>query len=204
MNEREYDFSALSERISAQTEAYVEFSNALVKVIENSAHIRDRVNDTNTLIKDDFRFIDDKLQELVILTNKLTSEIQNQQHLKDRDIDAIHRSVKSLDENIKSMVESHDHLIASINKVMVDLADKSKVMLEHIIRNNTDSITKIEENIKTTKAIAKDMEEFKGSLNVANLSFQKAKLLFWAISIVLAIITTLMGFNIINVSWFPK
>ena len=89
MDDRNYDFSTLSERISAQTQAYVEFSNALVKIIEQTAQIRDSVTDNNNHLLEDYRELNNKFQTLLLDLNNFFTENKYKHKNIDDDLDTI-------------------------------------------------------------------------------------------------------------------
>lgn len=171
--DKEYNFSSLSERISAQTEAYVQFSNALVKIIEQTASIRDNLAGTNEQLDEECQ----KLQELLIDLNKFYSESSAQHTLYAKDIDALKASFvgfeRTLKDSVKSEAEAHKELLESVAKISAASAT--------ILTQNETVLNYIKESNKVT---------------------DKFKVLIWAIGVIMTIFFILSGLHIVNVTWW--
>lgn len=173
------DLTALSERISAQIEAYVEMSNALVKIIEQIADIRDRIKDSSGKVDNEIKELNEKLHLLIVEFNKHYGDISNQNINFSKEFDSIKGKINHIEDSLASINKSNQNIIESIS----DKAEEEK----HVAKNK-------EEDLKT---IINDVSYLKSY-------FTKA-IVFIAVFVGIA---TLLGFltaaNIINITWFPK
>ena len=104
IEERNLDISALSERISAQTEAYVEFSNALVRIIEQTAAIRDKINNSSNVLEEEHKALNHKFQELLIEFTRYSSDNSNQHSLFQRDIEMFKNKLTDYESKLNFLI----------------------------------------------------------------------------------------------------
>jgi|APCry1669189440_1035222.scaffolds.fasta_scaffold03597_5 DNA repair exonuclease SbcCD ATPase subunit len=208
MNERNFDFSALSERISAQTEAAVEFSNALVRIIEQTAAIRDKINDSNVAIKDELKTISNKVQDILSDYTKFNSENSNQHGMFEKDLEVLEEKINAYEKQLKELLDSTEINSATLNNSVADLIKYSKRTLDQIASNNQ---ANMQEFFKSSDAQNKFMQDVQKQLHSQNEmigSFHKeiasVKSLFMTISTISVIIGILTALNIIHISWFVK
>ncbi len=185
---RDYDFSALSERISAQTEAYVEFSNALVKIIEQTASIRDKVSETNSHLLDDYRNLNTKFQELLIEFNKFASENKNDHLNFNKDLGALKNKFTSYEVQLNDMIKEMDAKNSKFFKIFDEIESKN-THTNKLINDNHEELTNIISDMH------KKVSTIEGFLSkVANY--------FHVILAILGLIGMLMGFKILDIRWF--
>lgn len=184
------DFAILSERISAQTQAYVEFSNALVKIIENTASIRDNTHDINVRLIDDYKTLNSKLQELNLEVNRSFAENKNSQQTLIRDVSDLNEQVETI---INLMNENNVKLFSMIEELTSSVQGNGE-----IARSNFDLNTK---NFNTLKEVS---EKTDGRITNLVKTWDKVKIYVAAIVSIITIVGILMGFGIIDISWFVK
>lgn len=219
MNERNLDFSTLSERISAQTQAYVDFSNALVKIIEQTAAIRDRLNDTNDHLKDDSKHGLEKIQELLTNIAKVSSDTTTQHSLFAKDSDLIKAQIHEFELKITDLIKQNETQDADLKLMLSDIIKYSKRNLDQMSALNEQNIA---EFLKLQKEQIKHFDEFESkiSLHNGNVStfmtnikdkidsyekkFSKIAVYIFAIIGIITIVSTLMQLRIIDVKWFVK
>ena len=173
--EKEYDFSSLSERISAQTEAYVQFSNALVKIIEQTASIRDNLAGTNEQIYEECH----KLQELLVELNKFYSENSNQHILYAKDV-----------EFLKIAFAGFEKIILESSK---DDTTAHKLLIEAVTKISTQSQATLTQN-----------EIILAHIKNSDKELDKFKTLLWAFGAIMTIFFLLSGLHIVNITWFTN
>lgn len=187
---REYDFSALSERISAQTEAYVEFSNALVKIIEQTASIRDRITENNSHLVEEYRDLNSKFQQLLIDFNKFLAENNNAETNLNKNIDYLSNKFKSFETQLDEMIKETESKNACFFKIFNELG-----------ANNSNTNKLIEDNHKN---LTQDVD----AIHKIVLSTEtKLENIFKNIKIALGIIgfiSLLMGLGVISINWFKN
>lgn len=184
------DFAILSERIAAQTQAYVEFSNALVRIIENTASIRDSTHEINSRLLEDYRVLNGKLQELNIEVNKCFTENKQSHQLLTRDVNDLNEQVEQI---INLMNENNLKLFTMIEDLTTNVQGNGV-----IAKNNFDLNQK---NFNSLKIISENTD---GRINNFMKTWDKAKIYVAAIISIITIVGILMGFKIIDISWFVK
>ena len=119
--ERELDFNLLSERISAQTQAAVEFSNALVKIIEQTASIRDKITDSADSLKEEIQNIANDVHNLTRDFDK--NAIQNAATHKqfNEELDSFQNQINLLDSKVKKIIDSSVVNHEKLNVLMSEL-----------------------------------------------------------------------------------
>jgi ABC-type transporter Mla subunit MlaD len=195
MDQRTYDFTTLSERISAQTEAYVEFSNALVKIIEQTANIRDRLSENNENLKDEYKVLNKQFQELLLDITKFFGENSNQHSLINKDLETFKFKLGSFETKMDLMLGELENTSATLNDTLLNLIKDSKESTDQIDNHNIDSkstLTSISQILKTQSEHIEDMKK----------SFDKFKVLVASILSIFGAIGLLNAFKIISISWF--
>lgn len=208
MNERNFDFSTLSERISAQTEAAVEFSNALVRIIEQTAAIRDKINDSNGLIKDELKTISNKVQDILSEHNKFSAVNNSQHELFEKDLEALEFKIINYEKQLKELFDSAEINSTTLNQSVSDLIKFSTKTMDTIQSNNQTSMQEFLKTSNIQNQFMQDVQEQIVTQNELMNVFQKevaaVKNLFWIVSVIALIVGLLNGLNIIRVSWFVK
>jgi gas vesicle protein len=207
MNERNYDFSTLSERISAQTEAAVEFSNALVRIIEQTAAIRDKINDSNDLVKDELKNITQKLQDFITEFNKSVLENKNQNSMIAKDFENFVSKLIEYDRKLQSILEQNDDVNSNLLKSVADLLKYSQKTFDQISDNHKFSIDKYSEHHNTNKSV---LDNLLKEINLQNSKFSdfekkvaRVEYMFYAIGAISVILGILSALNVIHVQWLP-
>ena len=96
MDPRNQDpYLSLSERVSAQIESYVEMSNALVKMIEQIADIRDRQRTANTDADAEFKALHSRIQDVIHELEKVRALLEKENL--SSNLSATHNMEKILD-----------------------------------------------------------------------------------------------------------
>jgi chromosome segregation ATPase len=193
MEERNYDFSTLSERISAQTQAYVEFSNALVKIIEQTAAIRD----TNNHLLDDYKNLNEKFQKLLVDFNTFSFQANSSFQDLDRDLVVIKTSLEDYEKQLKELIEEMNERNTTLFDMIEELTKHSEQVKEHISSDNNGVKKALEDlslRVENQNAL---IAEFKKSID-------KFKMFFWAVGGFLSIMGALSQFGIISITWFKK
>jgi len=204
MDDRNYDFSTLSERISAQTQAYVEFSSALVKIIEQTAQIRDSVNDNNNHLLEDYRQLNNKFQTFLIDFNKFFSDNNHQHENIDDDLETIKASLVSfenkLQELIKEMNENNKNLFGMIE----NLVKHSKQFKENTDNQKSETQSDFKNLDKKIDSLTATISEQNVLITSFKKTIDKYKIFIWALCGVIAVIGTLSQFGILSLGWFKK
>lgn len=112
--------SALSERIAAQTEAYMEFSNALIKIIENSAAMRDQLSENSNLLKVEYNNLLIKTHELLAMMTKLLSATSEDNNIILKDLSDFKTIIESLEKRMIQIYEENTE-INKQSKTKIDL-----------------------------------------------------------------------------------
>jgi len=205
---RNYDFSILSERISAQTEAAVEFSNALVRIIEQTAAIRDKINDSNDLVKDELKDLAQKLQDLITEFNKSSIENKNQNSLIVKDIENFVIKLAEYDRKLQSILEQNDDVHSNLLKSVADLLKYSQKTFDQISDNHRHSIDKYSEHHNTNKSVLDNLVK---EINIQNSKFSdfekkvaRVEYMFYTLGGLSVILGILSALNIIHVQWLPS
>jgi hypothetical protein len=189
-----YDFSSLSERISAQTEAYVEFSNALVKIIEQTAAIRDRITHSNDTLEEEYKNLNNKFQELLIEFTKYSSDNSNQHSLFGKDLEAFKLKLLEFESKLNILMNETSKSDELLSEMAKELIIYSKKITEQIHQNNEETKTTIGKITTQLGIQTKSLGDFKKS-------FDKFKYFLWAIGTIVAIFSALKGFGIIDINW---
>ena len=187
---REYDFSALSERISAQTEAYVEFSNALVKIIEQTASIRDKISENNSHLVEDYRDLNSKFQQLLLDFNKFVAENNNAGSNLNRNIDYLKNRFDAYENKLEEMVKETESKNAAFFKIFEEIDLKNKSTNKLIADNHTSMSTKVGE----IHSIVQGTDE----------TIKHVILYFKIAMAILGTIGMLVGFKILSIDWFQN
>lgn len=197
MDDRNYDFSTLSERISAQTQAYVEFSNALVKIIEQTASIRDSVNDTNNHLLEDYRELNSKFQTLLVDLNKFFSDNKNEHSHINRDISTLKTTLESFEENLNELIEQLESSNNQVFGLIQDLVESTKKNKEIAKTETSSQQASIDSLVKQIDNQSKLIASFQKSVD-------KSKVFIWAAGGLITLIGVLSQFGIIKIQWFVK
>lgn len=102
--------SALSERIAAQTEAYMEFSNALIKIIENSAAMRDQLSENSNLLKVEYNNLLIKTHELLTMVTSLLNSTSEDNNVILKDLSDFKKIIESLEKRMIQIYEENAEL----------------------------------------------------------------------------------------------
>ena len=203
IEERSLDYSALSERLSAQTQAYVEVANALVKIIETTATTRDIVNETHSSFKDDYRVITEKLQELILNLSLLANDDKRQSKYIEQNLENYKSKIDEFERKITILSGDIENDSKNLNKNLDELASYSKKTIDHISIIGDTTSKKIDEVKKQNELNAVDLNSLIKGMQNLDASWTKAKYLFWAINIIIAIIGLLKNFNFIHFEFIP-
>ena len=208
MSERNYDFSTLSERISAQTEAAMEFSNALVRIIEQTAAIRDKINDSNDLFKDELKTITQKLQDLINEFNRSVIENKNQNNNINKDFEIFKSRLEEYDKRITEFLQDNDTVHSNLLTSVSDLIKYSEKTFSQISENHKHNLDKVKEHHDVNKST---LDQLVKEINTQNSKFTefekkvtKIEYMFYAISAISVILGILSALNIVHIQWLPK
>jgi DNA repair exonuclease SbcCD ATPase subunit len=205
MEERNYDFSTLSERISAQTEAAVELSNALVKIIEQTAAIRDRIHDTNDQFKDELKTLNAKLQELIIDYNKGVSENTIQHNLFSKDIETFKSRLVLFEDKIDKISSESETSFENLHNTVDELVKYSKKTIEQINENNKNSMAEFSKVTDEHKISIANVNEQLKTQNTQITKFSKdvdkIKTFFWVLSTLATIYGVLSNLNLFKITF---
>jgi hypothetical protein len=192
--ERNLDISALSERISAQTEAYVEFSNALVRIIEQTAAIRDKINNSSNVLEEEHKALNHKFQELLIEFTRYSSDNSNQHSLFQRDIEMFKNKLTDYESKLNFLItetEKSDEILSGMAK---ELIEYSKKITDQIHKNNEETKNTIGQITSQLGIQTENLIEFQKT-------FDKFKFFLWALGAIVAAFGALKGFNLIDINW---
>ena len=208
MSERNYDFSTLSERISAQTEAAMEFSNALVRIIEQTAAIRDRINDSNDLFKDELKTITQKLQDLISEFNRSVIENKNQNNNINKDFEIFKSRLEEYDKKITEFLQDNDAVHSNLLTSVSDLIKYSEKTFSQLSENHKLNLDKVKEHHDVNKST---LDQLVKEITTQNLKFTefekkvtKIEYMFYTISAISVILGILSALNIVHIQWLPK
>jgi predicted nucleic acid-binding Zn-ribbon protein len=204
MDDRNYDFTTLSERISAQTQAYVEFSNALVKIIEQTAQIRDNVSENNNHLLEDYRDLNKKFQSLLLDLNKFFNENQYQHKTIDDDLDKIKSSLQSFENKLKDLINEMAGSNQKLFDMIEDVVDNSKRTKDMLNMESTDSNSQYDLLIKKIDHLSSGILEQSVLVSGFKKTIDKYKVFLWAAGALLAIVGVLSQFGIMSIVWFKK
>lgn len=202
--ERTFDYSALSERISAQMQAYVEVANALVKIIEGAAATRDIVNDTNDLLKEDYRAIIDKLQDIVMSLTVFSSENSHEHNIFDKDIDILKEKIIDFDNKINKLIKDNDSSNLLLGANVNELLNYSKKTVDNISHSSNNVLEEIKKIKIGNDTIVASLNSMQVAVENFKLAWTKIKYVFWAINGILFIFGILKTFNIIDIIYLTK
>jgi len=195
--ERSEEIILLSDRISAQTAAAVEFSNALVKIIEQTAFIRDKINHTNDFLSEEYRNLKNKTEELILKFEKYSGENSNRHNSIGRDLEHFKSSLLDFEYKINIVIQANEKSDAILAAIHQDSPEHSKKIMEQLNKMNEDvksSINKINAQIEAQN---ENVNEFKQA-------FDRFKYFLVALGIMITVFGTLKTFNIIDISWLLK
>lgn len=204
---RNYDFTTLSERISAQTEAAMEFSNALVRIIEQTAAIRDKINDSNDLVKDELKNITQKLQDFITEFNKSVIENKSQNHLIAKDFESFIDKLSEYDRKIQNLLEQNDDVYSSLLNSVAELLKYSQRTSNQISDNYKNSLDKYSEhhniNKNTLENLIKEITKQNEKFTEFDKKVSKFEYMFYAMGVLTTIVGFLSALNIIHIQWLP-
>jgi methyl-accepting chemotaxis protein len=204
MDDRNYDFTTLSERISAQTQAYVEFSNALVKIIEQTAQIRDSVSESNNHLLEDYRDLNGKFQSLLMDLNKFFNENQYQHKSIDDDLGKIKSSLLIFESKLKDLINEMSDNNQQLFGMIEDAVKSSKQAKDRIDAGSTDAHSQYDLLIKKIDELSHGITEQSALVSSFKKTIDKYKVFFWASGALLAILGVLSQFGIMSITWFKK
>lgn len=200
------DFSALSERISAQTDAYVEFASAMVKVIESLASVRDKVDGLEQTMGKQYEALSQKVQDVIKAmgdASHLTS--QSLGNLNREHID-LRNSLDSLTKTIESLAHNSEKSSESLNDIVGDLIAQFKDTVETIIGNQDKNHNAIEaikaENRRFSTTALTKLEQIAEEAAKNKHRGTKLRTVAWAMGIIIGAFYLLQAMNIIQISWF--
>jgi hypothetical protein len=196
--ERDLDYTALSERLSAQTQAYVEVANALVKIIENAATTRDIVNEINSTLKEDYRIINEKLQEFNLNFTVFSNENTNQHKSLQKDLDSFTVKIAEVEKKTNKIIFDSENNMKLLSNNIIELTNYSKKTIDHVSATNEFNYKKLEAIQEQNTALSEDVKSIIEGIDEAKTSWTKAKYLFWAINAMLVVYGILKQFNLIN------
>ena len=184
---REFDINTFSERLAAQTEAYVDFSHALVKIIEQTALIRDKINENNAHIIEDYKDIRSKFESLLIEFNKFVSDTAHSHSNFEKDFDSFQNEIKNYQSKLEYMVKELDVK----NKELFDIVDKINTTSNHnhmiLLAHSEDTSLLLKKSLSETSDIRKWLS--------------RASVYIQVTTAVLGLIGLLIGFGLINITW---
>ena len=204
MDDRNYDFTTLSERISAQTQAYVEFSNALVKIIEQTAQIRDNVSENNNHLLEDYRDLNKKFQTLLLDLNKFFNENQYQHKTIDDDLGKIKSSLLIFENKLKDLINEMSDNNQQLFDMIEDVVNNSNQTKEMLNLGSTDAHSQYDLLIKKIDHLSSGILEQSVLVSGFKKTIDKYKVFFWAAGALLAILGVLSQFGIMSITWFKK
>jgi len=201
MEGRELTVNILSDRISAQTAAYVEMSNALVKIIEHTADTHERIIDLAHVLKEDIRVVAAQNQDILLILSKLSTEGGSNHSLMTKDVDILLEKASALDIKINELMR-----IAEISAQAMSAS--SKVTADQILDSNSSHITEFEkmstEYKNLTSNILKELRTQTDDIQNFKIFFDKVKYYWMALLGMITVFGILAGFKIITISWFVK
>lgn len=201
MEGRELTVNILSDRISAQTAAYVEMSNALVKIIEHTADTRERIIDLSHFLKEDIRAVSSKNQDILLILSKLSTEGESNHNLMTKDVDALLEKAATLNVKINELMR-----IAEISAQAMTAS--SKITADQIIDSNYSHITELgkmsTEYKNLTSSILEELRSQTNDIQNFKTFFDKVKYYWMALLGMITLFGILAGFKIITISWFVK
>lgn len=195
--ERSEEIILLSDRISAQTAAAVEFSNALVKIIEQTAFIRDKINHTNDFLSEEYKNLKNKTEELILKFEKYSGENSNRHGSISRDLDHFKASLLNFESKINIIIQATENSDAILTAINQNSPEHTRKIVDQMNKMNEDvklSINKINSQIEAQNV---NVNEFKQA-------FDRFKYFLVAIGIMITVFGTLKTFNIIDISWLMK
>lgn len=204
MDDRNYDFSTLSERISAQTQAYVEFSNALVKIIEQTAQIRDSVTDNNNHLLEDYRELNNKFQTLLLDLNNFFTENKYKHKNIDDDLDTIKTSLTNYEQKLKDLIKEMNDNNTQLFGMIENVVKHSKEIKDNHSIQKTDTQSYYDLLIKKIDTLNTTIAEQNLLVSGFKKTIDKYKILIWCAGGLIAILGTLSQFGILSLTWFKK
>lgn len=194
MEERTFDFTALSERISAQTQAYVEFSNALVKIIEQTASIRDSVNDTNGYLLEEYRELNREFNKLRLEVNNFFNDTERENEEINRDLESIRASLNHYEKTLNKLAEEFEKKNLALFKIIEGQVSAQQSNFDNFTKGQTSHTTlltgietKIDTLIEAQSSFKKTIDTFKFTLA--------------GIALVVTLLETLIQFGVIKIDW---
>ena len=182
--ERNYDFTSLSERISAQTEAYIEFSNALVKIIEQTASIRDNVKDVKELLNEEYKTLNSRYQDFLLEYTKHHTDDINHYNLLNKDMDLMRTSLNQLDAKFKLLGDETTESLDSLHNMSKTLNDTNKTLGTIFSEYHSTTSKHLETIVNHIKSV------------------DRIKYFFLALMFLVSLYATLSSLNILKVTWF--
>ena len=194
---RKYDFQSLSERITVQTEAYIGFSNALVKIIEQVANNRDISIQIKESLNEEYKELNDGFRNILLEITKYHSDEVNNHNLLNKESEIIKSKLSQIDTKIDLVIKENKIYHDDIDEKNIDIYNYSKDIIKKI-----DDFK--EENKLNNESIIKFINAQDENLKIIQETYKKIKYIIWAIGALLAVYTLLSNFHILNLTWFTN
>lgn len=194
------DFNVLSERITAQTEAYEKFAQSLAKILDLLNELKEKVKNQGDDAAVAFR---DLVKTITIISTQLESYVAFT-----RDSDAL--MVQNLaDYNMVSQqllveIRRHQENVAELNETLSEILNSENVRFAELTTTLSKLSTNIESIHNVLQTVAKQTEDMSNSkTNIAD-KIKGAKYYIFAFLTLIAIIESLIQFGILNIIWGCK
>lgn len=194
------DFNVLSERITAQTEAYEKFAQSLAKILDLLNELKEKVKNQGDDAAVAFR---DLVKTITIISTQLESYVAFT-----RDSDAL--MVQNLaDYNMVSQqllveIRRHQENVAELNETLSEILNSENVRFAELTTTLSKLSTNIESIHTVLQTVAKQTEDMSNSkTNIAD-KIKGAKYYIFAFLTLVAIIESLIQFGILNIIWGRK
>jgi glutamyl/glutaminyl-tRNA synthetase len=194
---RKYDFQSLSERITAQTEAYIGFSNALVKIIEQTANNRDLSTQIKELLDEEYRELNDGFRSILLEITKYHSDEVNNYNLLNKDVEFVKSKLSQIDTKIE--------LTTKDNSNHQDSSAKKSAEIYNFAKEISDKIDELKKDNKTNNEnIIKFVNNQDTNIKVIEETYKKIKYFIWSLGVLLTAYNILTNLHIINLTWFTN
>ena len=194
MDERAVDFNAMSERLSAQTEVYVEVASALVKIIENIATIRDRSNEIHEQLNTDYRVFNTKFQDLFLVVSKISTDIMTQHSVYVRDLSTYSERFQEVSSEQKVSQKMISQVMDCVRETCKDIERNNGNALTKSLQYSMDSTAQINNLSKQVADQSTQIANFKNH-------FDKFIMFIAVFSGIAMILGLLVATHVINISW---
>ena len=194
------DFNVLSERITAQTEAYEKFAQSLAKILDLLNELKEKVKNQGDDAAVAFR---DLVKTITIISTQLESYVAFT-----RDSDAL--MVQNLaDYNMVSQqllieIRRHQENVAELNDTLAEILSSENVRFSEL----TSTLAKLSNNVESIhnvlQTVAKQTEDMSASKTNITDKIKGAKYYILAFLTLIAIIESLIQFGILNIIWGKK